>query len=390
MSAIDGTIALISPRYAPEIGGVERVVEMTALGLARRGVDVEVITTDPTGRLPRLERRDGVLVRRFRTVANDAVYFVSPGLGLWLLQHARRFALLHVHSYHTPLLIQAAFTGRRAHVPLVVTPHYHGTGHSPVRRALHGPYRPVGGWALGQAARITCVSETELALLHRHFGPRLPVEVVPNGVEVDELAPARAAADMPSRRADSPRVLSVGRLAAYKQADRAVEALRHLPPAAEVTVVGQGQIAVELQQLAHTLGVAARVHLPGLVTRDELIDQYGRADVAVSLSRHEAFGLAVLEALVAGLPVVASDIPAHREVAAYAPPGRVRLVSPDCPPNDLASALQSAAAIGRVSSIDGWPLPTWQQTADATERCYAEVLLARGSAASPRAHGASA
>jgi glycosyltransferase involved in cell wall biosynthesis len=387
MSPIDGTIALISPRYAPEIGGVERVVEMTALGLARRGVNVEVITTDPTGRLPRLERRDGVIVRRFRTVANDAIYFVSPGLGLWLLQHARRFALLHVHSYHTPLLIQAAVTSRRAHLPLVVTPHYHGTGHSPVRRALHGPYRPIGAWALRQAARITCVSEIERALLSDHFGSRLPVTVIPNGVEVDELAPARAAAETSPRPEGSLRVLSVGRLAAYKQANLAVQALRHLPPAAEVTVVGQGQIAVELRQLAHTLGVSARVHLPGLVTRDDLIDQYGRADVATSMSRHEAFGLAVLEALVAGLPVVASDIPAHREVAAYAPAGRVRLVSPNAHPTDLAAALQEAAALGRVATIDGWPLPTWEQNADATARSYAEVLAAHESAA---ALGASA
>jgi glycosyltransferase involved in cell wall biosynthesis len=346
------------------------VVEMTARGLAARGVDVEVITTDPTGRLPRLERRDGVTVRRFRTVANDAVYFVSPGLGLWLFQHAERFALLHVHSYHTPLLFQAALTSRRAGVPLVVTPHYHGTGHSRLRRALHGPYRPVGGWALRQAARITCVSDVERDLLRAHFGARLPIAVIPNGVEVDELAPARAA----TRPRGSLRILAVGRLATYKQSDRTLHALPHLPPEAELTIVGQGPLAPELRRLAHTLGVAARVHLPGQVSRDDLIAQYGRADVAVSLSRHEAFGLAVLEALVAGLPVVASDIPAHREVAGFAPPGRVSLVSPDCRPSDLAAALQAAAAAGRVAHIEQWLLPTWIESVAATERCYAEVL----------------
>ena len=373
MSMIDGTVALISPRYAPEIGGVERVVEMTARGLARHGVDVEVITTDPTGRLPRLEQRDGVIVRRFRTVANDSVYFVSPGLGLWLLQHAERYALLHVHSYHTPLLFQAALTSHRAGLPLVVTPHYHGTGHSPLRRALHGPYRPFGAWALRQAARVTCVSEVERSLLREHFGTRLPVMVIPNGIEVEELAPARATFDP---HVDL-RVLSVGRLAAYKQADRALHALCYLPPDAELTVVGQGPLAPELRRLAHTLGVAARVHLPGQISRDELIAQYGQADVAVSLSRHEAFGLAVLEALVAGLPVVATDIPAHREVAGFVPPGRVTLVSPDCWPNDIAAALQTAAGQGRVADVEHWPLPTWEQSVAATERCYAEVLTRR-------------
>ena len=374
MSVIDGTIALISPRYAPEIGGVERVVEMTARGLARCGVQVEVITTDPTGRLPRLERRDGVTVRRFRTLANDDVYFASPGLGLWLLQHAERYALLHVHSYHTPLLFQAALTTHRAGLPLVVTPHYHGTGHSTLRRALHGPYRPIGGWALRQAARITCVSEMEQALLREHFGARLPVSLIPNGVEIDELAPARAM----SEPHESLRILSVGRLAAYKQADRTLHALGHLPASAELTIVGQGPLAPELRRLAHTLGVAARVWLPGQISRDDLIAQYGRADVAVSLSRNEAFGLAVLEAMVAGLPVVASDIPAHREVAGYAPPGRVTLVSPDCRPDELAAALQAAAGAGRVADIEDWPLPTWTQSVAATERCYAEALASRG------------
>ena len=48
-------IALVTHRYAPAIGGVERVVEQLARGLARRGIAVEVLTTDPTGELPAVE-----------------------------------------------------------------------------------------------------------------------------------------------------------------------------------------------------------------------------------------------------------------------------------------------------------------------------------------------
>ena len=214
----------------------------------------------------------------------------------------------------------------------------------------------------------------ERGLIHQHFGARLPVSVIPNGVEIGELASARAASDSH----ESLRILSVGRLAAYKQADRTLHALGYLPPAVELTIVGQGPLAPELRRLAHTLGVAARVWLPGQISREELIAQYGYADVAVSLSRHEAFGLAVLEAMVAGSPVVASDIPAHREVAGYAPHGRVTLVSPDCHPSDLAVAIQAAASAGRVADIEGWPLPTWTQCVAATELSYAEALASRG------------
>lgn len=378
MSPVADTIALVAPRYAPAIGGVERVVEMGARGLAERGVDVDIITTDPTGRLPRLEVRDKVAVRRFGTVANDAVYFVSPGLGLWLLRHAARYALIHVHSYHTPLLIQAALASRRAGLPLVVTPHYHGTGHSPVRRALHGPYRPIGHWALRQATRIICVSEVERALLEGHFGPHLPIVVIPNGVEVDTLAPARRTSPTPSgSRSDRLRVLSVGRLAAYKQPDRALRALPHLPPGTELMVVGDGPELPTLQRLASALGVAKRSHIVGGISHDRLLAAYRDADVAVSMSLHEAFGLAVLEAAVAGLPVVASDIPAHREIASYVPSGRVAFVEPDCPPSTLARAVEAAARVGRVDDVKRWPLPTWARHVDSVAACYEQVVSSR-------------
>ena len=137
-------VAIVTPRYAPDIGGVERHVEKLARGLVDEGVEVEVLTTDPTGTLPRVERLDDVLVRRFPTLRGDATYYVSPRLALWLLANARRFAVLHAHSYHTPVALSAAIAGLVRRVPLVLTPHYHGTGHSWFRSALHRPYRLFG------------------------------------------------------------------------------------------------------------------------------------------------------------------------------------------------------------------------------------------------------
>jgi glycosyltransferase involved in cell wall biosynthesis len=115
-------IALVTHRYAPAIGGVERVVEQLARGLARRGIAVEVITTDPTRQLPMLEQRDGVLVRRFPTLANDSTYYVAPRLAAWLKRNAARFALIHAHSYHTALAPQAALAAWGACTPLLHSP----------------------------------------------------------------------------------------------------------------------------------------------------------------------------------------------------------------------------------------------------------------------------
>src|SRR3546814_8527695 len=66
-------MARVAPRYSPWIGGTERHTEAVASGLAAQGVAVEVVTTDPTGSLPRAQELDGVTVHRFATIANDEI-----------------------------------------------------------------------------------------------------------------------------------------------------------------------------------------------------------------------------------------------------------------------------------------------------------------------------
>src|SRR2546423_295622 len=78
-------IAIVAARYSPAIGGVELHVERLAEGLAARGIQVEVLVTDPTGELRPFERRHGIPVRRFPTLRRgDEVYFVAPRLLRWV------------------------------------------------------------------------------------------------------------------------------------------------------------------------------------------------------------------------------------------------------------------------------------------------------------------
>jgi glycosyltransferase involved in cell wall biosynthesis len=304
-------VALVVHRYAPAIGGVERNVEALARGLVRRGIGVEVITTDPTGRLAPIEELDGVLVRRFPTVANDSIYYVAPRLGAWLWRNAARFALIHAHSYHTPLALQAALAGAWAGTPFLLSPYYHGTGHSLLRAALHVPYRLAGRWIVGRARRLIYISETERALFEGHFGSGRPYLVAPCGVEA-----ARPSESQPHPKPFGRKtVLAVGRLEAYKQTDRLIMALPQLPPDYEVVVIGSGPLRPRIEQLAIEFGQRERLRLLDHVSEQELLAWYGDADVFVSLSLHESFGLTVLEAAAGGAAVVASDIPAHREVA---------------------------------------------------------------------------
>ncbi|HJZ47909.1 MAG TPA: glycosyltransferase family 4 protein [Roseiflexaceae bacterium] len=363
-------IALVTHRYAPAIGGVERVVEHLARGLARRGIAVEVITTDPTRQLSRVEQRGGVLVRRFPTLANDSVYYVAPRMAAWLKRNAARFALIHAHSYHTALAPQAALAAWGAGTPLLLSPYYHGGGHTPLRRALHLPYRVAGHWMVRQARRLIYISEAERALFERHFGPGQASLVAPCGVEIDQLLAAQPHARPPGRKV----ILAVGRLEAYKQADRLVTALPLLPPEYELVVIGSGPQRSRLDQLAVELGVRERLRLLDHVSQPDLLSWYRSADVFASLSRHESFGMTLLEGAAAGAPIVASDIPAHREVAGYAPADRAIFVDTDCAAAELSRALELACRQGRADDSTSWRLPSWDGMVDALAACYQDVI----------------
>lgn len=352
-------LLLVSPRYAPAVGGVERHVEMLATRVADRGVSVEVVCTDPTGVLPRLEWRDGVLVRRFPTLFNDAILLLSPQLGHWLRRNAGSYDVIHGHSYHAPVALQASLAARRHGRPFVMTPHYHGGGHSPWLRALHVAYTPAGVRLLRRADAVFCVSEAEQALVRARCGfARVRTSVVPNGVDLEEI---EAAATAP--RSARVRIVSAGRLEEYKQTGRLLEALAQMPPDFELVVVGDGRARSALEAQAKRLGVHHRVHFAGQVIRPELLGLLKSADAFVSLSRHESFGLTLLEAAAAGAAVVASDIPAHREVADMisAPPSLIRV---DARPSTVASAVRRVALGGPRPPSQRTGLPTWDAAAE--------------------------
>lgn len=365
-------VGLVTPSYAPAIGGVEKHVEQLARGLVRHGVPVEVITTDPTGRQPAEELRDGVLVRRFPTLANDGVYFVSPQLGSWLNRNAGRYGLLHAHSYHTPVALLAAAAARRHGVPLALTPHYHGTGHSLVRRLLHLPYRPVGAWLVRQAQMVVCVSQAERGLIHDHFGPRVPTLVIPNGVdEVAAFVGDGGVADAPD---EATVLLLVGRLEHYKGTERLLRALHHLPPHYLAVIIGDGPARPALERRVRELGLGSRVRLLGRVPTADLGAWYRRADVFVTLSAREAFGITVLEGALHGAPVLLSRIPAHMEVTEYLPHDRYVPIDLAAAPQAVAAAVIQAQRLGRMDDTNGWQLPSWDGVARETLASYQSLL----------------
>jgi glycosyltransferase involved in cell wall biosynthesis len=112
---------------------------------------------------------------------------------------------------------------------------------------------------------------------------------------------------------DGPILLNVGRLAAQKNQGVVIRSLARLP-GCRLVVAGDGPLRSDIEALAAAAGVADRLHLLGPVDRQGVADLLGAADLFVFPSVWESFGLAAVEAAVAGLPVVASDLTVLREV----------------------------------------------------------------------------
>jgi glycosyltransferase involved in cell wall biosynthesis len=205
-------------------------------------------------------------------------------------------------------------------------------------------------------------------LVCRHF-PEVSdrVIVIPNGVDVAALRAAQP------YRQDRTVILCVGRLEEYKNVHLVIEALKHLDDRFTLVVIGDGPARRPLEALTERLGLQGRVKFLGRVD-DSIAHRWFRtASVYASMSSHEAFGITVREALAAGARVVASDIPAHRDVMALAGPDAVSLVPVDTRPAALAQAFCDTSTPARNGPAH-MPIASWDAVAEQTLQVYPTLV----------------
>ena len=299
-------IAQVTPRYSPYIGGVETHVQEISERLVLRGIEVDVLTTDPEGKLPKTEIINGVNVKRFRSWAPSDSYYFSFELPEYIKKYASEYNLIHSHSYHALPSLYAAMN--RASTPLIFTPHYHGKGHTWFRDLLHLPYKLIGGGIFNEAIQIIAVSEWEKKLLLESFNiDEKVVEVIPNGVNKREFLGLKRSI------CKSRNILSVGRLEQYKGMQYLLKVLPSLDEDVRLTVIGKGVFRVQLEKMIRDLAIGGRVNLIDYLDRKSLVQMYSDADLFVLLSEDEAYGITVAEALTAGTPCIVADASALTE-----------------------------------------------------------------------------
>lgn len=364
-------VLMVVQRFFPEMGGIETHVAEVASRLSEAGeFDVTVLTTDRSGRLDRVERRDGYEIRRRRSWPAERDYYLSPGLapaiacGDWDLVHVQG-----IHTFVPPLAMAAA---RASRTPFVLT--FHSGGHSSAsRRRVRGLQWRLLAPLLRGADHLIAVSRFERS----HFSAATGIEasrftVVPNG---GALPPTPQ--DVTPRRG---RIVSSGRLEHYKGHHRAIAALpliRERVPEADLLILGSGEYEAELHSLAARLGVADAVeirHLPP-TDRAAMARELGTASAMAALSTYEAHPVAIMEAVTLGLPVVGLDVAGTGNLVED---GLITGIPVDASDRTVADALlvalEGTAAHPGPHRPVALELPTWETTTEGVAEVYRQVL----------------
>lgn len=268
----------MSDCFLPRLGGIEVQVDELASVQRSAGHDVRVVTATPG------PPRDG-LVR----VGPRVPWGLPVGGSLRAVLDGFAPDVLHVHAgVVSPFAWRALATCRE--VQSVVTVHSLWDGGVGVL------YRRL----IGDRVTVSTVSEAAARPIRRALD--VPVHVVPNGIDTRPWREIR-----PWLPTGAVQVAAVGRLAPRKEPFTLLRILRDAGRRVPIraVVVGDGPAAPAMRRYLRHHRMDGWVRMTGRLTREEVRDVLAAADVFVAPARRESFGLAALEARLAGLPVVA-------------------------------------------------------------------------------------
>ncbi len=368
------SIALASPYDYAFPGGVTHHVRALAHHLRQRGHSVDIIAPcsvpQPAseGVVPL-----GVPVHALPMSGATARVSISPGVWRAVKQvmQSRRYDIVHVHEPTAPPLSLAVIHHARA--PVVGTFHQYRLRH-PYNEVAH----PLTRRFVAKLSARIAVSQAALATAVPYFPG--DYEVIPNGVDV---ALFRSAHPLPRlKAAPALNILYVGRLESRKGLRyllQAYQQVREQVPSVRLWVVGAYSKAERVAFVRWVRHYRIQgVRFVGQVSESDKARWYRSADVFCAPGTgYESFGMVLLEAMAAGVPVIASDIPGYREVIRH---GDTGLLVPPCDSAALAAALLTLlqntstrhhladAATRTVKQYD------WAHVTETIERLYYRLL----------------
>ncbi len=325
-------ILMLTWEYPPRIvGGIARVVHDLSKRLIKDGHEVTVVTYRDNAGVPEYENDKGVNVYR---VDN---YMIHPNNFIdWIMQlnfnliakateiinKEGGFDVIHAHDW---LVTYAAKSLKNAYdIPIVATIHATEAGrnsgiHDDTQRYINDTE-----WLLTYEATEVIVNSNFMKNdLQRLFGlPYDKINVIPNGINLNNFTGIERDYDFRRQYAmDNEKIiLYVGRLVYEKGIQHLIAAMPKILSNyhdAKLVIAGKGGMIDELKAETSSLGLDNKVYFTGYMDSKKVQKMYKCADVAVFPSTYEPFGIVALEAMLAGVPTVVSDVGGLDEIVTH-------------------------------------------------------------------------
>jgi len=310
--------------YRPNVSGLTLYVEHLAEGLARRGHAVSVLTHRHEPSLPARSEENGVRVVRAPVAARLGKALVSPAILASAVAEMPRSDVLHLHA---PLVNAVPLSALAAtlRLPILVTFH---CDLQPPPRLLQRPVE-----VLARASQNFALDRADLVVTYTEDYARETAPLAERIEKVRWILPPVAEPPATGRPPEevrarlgvtgSPVLLFLGRFAEEKGLPVLIDAfagVRRRLPGAALVLAGAKRVPGEtvLERVEPLLAdPTSGVHAPGIVPPGEIADLFSISDVLVlpSINSTESFGLVQVEAMLHGVPVVASNLPGVRQPA---------------------------------------------------------------------------
>lgn len=314
----------VIPSIAEADGGTTYAIKLVTSSLVVLGVGVDIATTDDNGNGSRLfcrscskrspSQHGGECKSQLYFPKWTKFYKISPSFAWWIFRHVGDYPIVHIHALFSFVSVVAALAARWRGVPYLVCPHgslthYGITQRRPWLKRLSLKYIEGPILRHANAVHFTSEAERDEALT---LGIPFNAVVIPLGIDPLEPRPVE-----PRDRADPTplgvtRLLYLSRLDPKKNLEGLIQALGLLKMGGragqrlQLLIAGDGDsgYVASLKKLADEKGVSEQVHWLGYVGGDPKAELFASADIFVLPSYSENFGIAVVEALSAGLPCV--------------------------------------------------------------------------------------
>ncbi len=321
-------ILMLTWEYPPRVvGGIARVVHDLSQRMIKDGHDVTVVTYKD-GNAPYFENDKGVKVYR---VDN---YMIHPNNFIdWIMQlnfnmiakateiisKEGNFDVIHAHDW---LVTYAAKSLKESFkIPIVATIHATESGRNSGIHDETQRYINDSEWLLTYESTEVIVNSNFMKNdLQRIFGlPFEKINVIPNGINLTNFTGIEKDYDFRRQFAmDNEKIiLYVGRLVYEKGIQYLIGSMPKILERyndAKLVICGKGGMIDELRQEAHNLGIEKKIYFAGYCDSKKVQKMYKCADVAVFPSTYEPFGIVALEAMLAGIPTVVSDVGGLNEI----------------------------------------------------------------------------